>query len=718
MDNFDEEEISNEEETPEVPEEQINNAQEDLAQEFETELDTVGKQAKLIARKKTIDLLLKKYKIVFLVVAGIAVAAALIILAVVVGSGVPEYEYVEASCSQVTVTYDPYGPEDESTTTMDLEEYVKRAVYAYTTDLEDTDVNFHLYVSLSIALRTEALSNNCQVTYRDKDLQASYTENLNIEDALEYSSGLVIVDQEDNFISSHVSDFCWQEIQEDRYNLFQNNLAVPISFTDQYLDNEIYRECPCNNPTGDPFDDEGGDYDVCWITWDTDDDGEDDESEWLHQDDISGYSVYGALYLLRIHGYTYRGMLEYFFGEDIYIKTTNETNREQTEIPDQSTNCSSFSITNTTLSESEFVNRLESYNYRSSDSSNQAAWTLFVENASKIYNMGVNNNVNPELIVVRAMVEGFSPGIGKHNYFGINCTNGHPENCSIYSSFDEGIMGFIKVIQRYSSFTDLMQRYAYLGDYWFNPGDSANGGCYYAEYIYPEGLDDYVAAACSDAYRGCRGSSCMPTRQQDHDAYANFQGKNMLDTRYDVFGISSDSCSNNTLNYGNCSLYDQGDSRWSNFNLGFGSTTIGSHGCAVTSLAIALSCTGQVPDINNFSPAVLNEALKANNGFDGDLVYWNNSALREFVPTFTMSGDYSISINASPEEKIEILKTVFEESNRIGIIHIKNSEHYSHYVVLESINEENNTVNTLDPAGGKTQIYSINDIDGLRYYTY
>ena len=65
MDNFDEEEISNEEETPEVPEEQINNAQEDLAQEFETELDTVGKQAKLIARKKTIDLLLKKYKIVW-----------------------------------------------------------------------------------------------------------------------------------------------------------------------------------------------------------------------------------------------------------------------------------------------------------------------------------------------------------------------------------------------------------------------------------------------------------------------------------------------------------------------------------------------------------------------------------------------------------------------------------------------------------------------------
>ncbi len=328
MDNFDEEEISNEEETPEVPEEQINNAQEDLAQEFETELDTVGKQAKLIARKKTIDLLLKKYKIVFLVVAGIAVAAALIILAVVVGSGVPEYEYVEASCSQVTVTYDPYGPEDESTTTMDLEEYVKRAVYAYTTDLEDTDVNFHLYVSLSIALRTEALSNNCQVTYRDKDLQASYTENLNIEDALEYSSGLVIVDQEDNFISSHVSDFCWQESQEDRYNLFQNNLAVPISFTDQYLNNEIYRECPCNNPTGDPFDDEDDDYDVCWITWDTDDDGEDDESEWLHQDDTSGYSVYGALYLLRIHGYSYRGMLEYFFGEDIYIKTTNETNRE------------------------------------------------------------------------------------------------------------------------------------------------------------------------------------------------------------------------------------------------------------------------------------------------------------------------------------------------------------------------------------------------------
>ena len=89
----------------------------------------------------------------------------------------------------------------------------------------------------------------------------------------------------------------------------------------------------------------------------------------------------------------------------------------------------------------------------------------------------------------------------------------------------------------------------------------------------------------------------------------------MIDTRYDVFGISSNECTNNTLNYGNCVLYNQSDERWGNLQLGFGSTTIGSHGCAVTSLAIALTCTGQVPNVENFTPAYLNETIKVNNGF-------------------------------------------------------------------------------------------------------
>ncbi len=713
MDDFNEEELNEEELENQDSIEQIPEPPEDTPENIKGNMvaDTKDKVFTAIGSKKFIAFLLKNPYV--LVIGGVIIAliVIVIIVAAILGADGVNYEYIEPTCTQVTVVYEPYGEDEEQTVEMDMEEYVRKAVYAYTKDLTTEGIFlYHLYSSLSITLRTEALNSNCRVTYHDKELEEPSNSNEDFERALERTSGLVMVDENDNLINATVSDFCWSSQDENNYQLYQN-LAVPLEFSDLYFHNEIYTFCPCNDEQGDPTDEEN-EYSMCWSS-------NDNNAEWLHQDETGGYSVYGAYYLAIGQSYLNDTILSYFFGDDIYLKTINKTEtNNQTNNGNSTTNCSNFSITDTTLTAVEFINKVANYNYKSSDANKQQSWNLFVENAAKIYNMGVDNNVNPELIVVRAIDEGFSPGVAKHNYFGINCTNGHPENCSVYSSFDEGIMGFIKVIQRYSSFTDLMQRYAYLGDYWFNPGGSGDGGCYYADEIYPNGLDNYVATACSDAYLGCSGASCMPTREQDHDAYAAYQGKNMIDTRYDVFGISSNECTNNTLNYGNCVLYNQSDERWGNLQLGFGSTTIGSHGCAVTSLAIALTCTGQVPNVENFTPAYLNETIKVNNGFSSDLIIWNNDGLREFVPTFTEGRNYSISKNASPQEKIEILQTVFEESNRIGIVHISNSQHYSHYVVLQSINESNNTINTLDPAGGKTQIYSINDIDGLRYYTY
>ena len=54
----------------------------------------------------------------------------------------------------MTVHYDPYGPGEEETFTMDLEDYVKSAVYAYTRDLTtSTASTYHLYFSLSLYLK-------------------------------------------------------------------------------------------------------------------------------------------------------------------------------------------------------------------------------------------------------------------------------------------------------------------------------------------------------------------------------------------------------------------------------------------------------------------------------------------------------------------------------------------------------------------------------------
>jgi hypothetical protein len=66
----------------------------------------------------------------------------------------------------------------------------------------------------------------------------------------------------------------------------------------------------------------------------------------------------------------------------------------------------------------------------------------------------------------------------------------------------------------------------------------------------------------------------------------------------------------------NVPVISQRDSRWKNVRLGTGDTTIGSHGCVLTSLTALAGKT---------DPREVNELMIKNNGFvDGDLVNWVN----------------------------------------------------------------------------------------------
>jgi len=489
-------------------------------------------------------------------------------------------------------------------------------------------------------------------------------------------------------------------------------MLIPNNFIEENFDSNILTECPCNE--------EDENLDMCYATWEeTDEDDPNNKitrKEWLHQESPDGFSVYGAYFLLHQFGKDYNSILRYFYGNDFSYRTIIKKESDGKKNKNE-TNCQTFSLTTTSLSKEEFVSKVNDYNVNNSN------WSIFQSNAEDIYDMGVSNNVNPELIVVRAILEGFSPGSSKHNYFGLNCVNGHPEKCNVYPSFDEGIMGFIKVIQKYSSYLELTQRYAYLGDYWFNPGGSGDGGCYYAKYIYPDGLDSYVLDACSSERKGtcsAKGdkSGCIKTRQEDKEAYALYQGHNMLDKRYDIFGIASSTCTNDTLNYNNCVLYSQSDSRWGSYKLGNSSLTISNSGCALTSVAIALTCTGKVKDVDNFTPLVLHNRMNASGGFDGANIYWDNYAIREFVDTFELGEILKIDKSDANSKKIEKMRLGMG-SNKIGIVHITNSKHLrGHFVVLSEIDEDENTITTLDPAGGKVSKYSINDVDGFKYYIY
>lgn len=62
--------------------------------------------------------------------------------------------------------------------------------------------------------------------------------------------------------------------------------------------------------------------------------------------------------------------------------------------------------------------------------------------------------------------------------------------------------------------------------------------------------------------------------------------------------------------------YSQRDSRWSLVRLGFGKTTIGTHGCFITCLSMMVDKT----------PDVVNEILKKAGAFNGDLLISEKAA--------------------------------------------------------------------------------------------
>ena len=548
MNDYDNEEVSSEElenrekEATEIAENNID----ETANEVETELNTQNKMAELSAEKAIIDLLLKKKKIViFAVIAGIF-GVFLILVAVMTGSKVNEYQYIEPKCTNVTINYDPFGPDEGSTTTMSLEDYVKKATYAYANEYtsENAD-NIHIYASLAISLRTEVLANNCIVTYHDKNLNDNFEENKSIEKALEIASGVVMVDENDNYINSKVSSFCWNNNENEEYTLFQSNLKVPNTFTNIYLNNDIYKNCPCNSPQGDAFD-EDNPYSECWITWDSDDDGIDDKSEWLHQENETGYSFYGAGFLLKNHGFLFNDILKYFYGDKIYLKTTIEGTKE---IDSGNKNCQGGGVPydSTPLTRQEFINLVEEF----FASGNYASYSeYFVSYAGEIYDMGKEKGINPELIYIFARKETsfrtVSSDTEHYNYYGM----GHCNTCAtgmFFDSFMEGVEYLFDYFVEKGSLQAIVQNYSYLGDYLYNfdeKQEQGTGGCYYLEIIYG---DNY--SRCDDSYY-CSPSNtanCLPTTDEEKLAYINWQAEKYVEHRQAIFKLSGNVCSGSEI---------------------------------------------------------------------------------------------------------------------------------------------------------------------------
>lgn len=379
-----------------------------------------------------------------------------------------------------------------------------------------------------------------------------------------------------------------------------------------------------------------------------------------------------------------------------------------------SDNCDAISLKTTSLSRSEFITKVESY---FTDTS--AASYVFATNAGEIYDIAERNDINPEIIVVRAILEGFSPGSSKNNYWGLNCTNtGGYDACFSYDSFSEGVMGFIRNIVQYETASDMMQKYAYIGSYWYNPGSSSIGGCYYYPYIekyLSASRKEEVKSICQSS-KSCTiagGESCIATTEEDQTAYAKYQVEKMTSVRERVFGIPQDNC---LVGSGDCVLYAQSDNRWGSKHLGNSSATMSNSGCAVTSIAIGISCSGVNVSTSDFDAGVLIDKLNAGNCFTGSgAIYWGCSAINEIAPAVKYVGSFNVSSFTS-EEKQRLIES-YDANSYFVLTHFRNSVHpRGHYVVFDRTH--NNSFTAKDPAGGKITVQLFSDVDQVVVYQF
>lgn len=194
---------------------------------------------------------------------------------------------------------------------------------------------------------------------------------------------------------------------------------------------------------------------------------------------------------------------------------------------------SGLAVHTTSISKSNFIAATKNLADSSSCSSTCKkvlnSWDL-----SHVYDYSLQNKVNPELVVIRAIVEGFSPGGSSYNYWGINCTC--KTCCSHYTSLDEGITKFANTysVKNAETIEEMMTTYASF-DYWYNPGNSADGGCYYYKYMkkyMTPSRQSVVESYCNSSKKsqkvgssGCSGD-CISAKE-DMPAYGSYQSEKM-----------------------------------------------------------------------------------------------------------------------------------------------------------------------------------------------
>ncbi len=225
--------------------------------------------------------------------------------------------------------------------------------------------------------------------------------------------------------------------------------------------------------------------------------------------------------------------------------------------------CGDFSLTSTSLTKQEFVTLMRNYCLSSGNSN---FCNNFSSNAELVYDVSLQNNVNPELVVVTAGTEqGWGKCDGLYNFWGIGIPNG--AGCSAgpqLTSMEAGIKKYAETINAYleggsyaNSITNrynerssagcdpaghglpgtlagMQSVYSWIGDHRYNPGNWGKGGCVYLNIIYGS---DYCSSkiTCGSPYSGCPPESKTTTCEQND--YTTWQLKGKVEKRQEIFGL-------------------------------------------------------------------------------------------------------------------------------------------------------------------------------------
>lgn len=386
--------------------------------------------------------------------------------------------------------------------------------------------------------------------------------------------------------------------------------------------------------------------------------------------------------------------------------------------------CSEFPLNSTDLSKSEFVSLMQK-NITKYNAPNEFKNTNDLET---IYSVATKNNCNPELVVSRAIQEGFTGG--KYNYWGIAVYNGDTVGNG-YNSLSEGVIAFCNIVNSYKTFYDLNHAYSYIGNYWANAGNNSYGGCTFIDFTYQyydnKSRADAVKSVCAKNECPLSGKSpknpskCLKTNEEDQDAYTKYLNWALSNHRKNVFGLEPEQCINSNSDFGNfdkCTIFNQFDPNWLNRNLGFSDTKM-NKGCAVTSVSIGISCFGNNYDAT-FNPAkfldVANSSKYVNSCFTGANIYWTCPAIQTFAPNITYIDGIDKVLGSNIDYKVNFINS-FDPNKHFFIVQIINEKTSTHFVVLKSINREKGTFTCLNPGGGTITEEKLKDINAIRVFT-